>query len=221
VLAIINGGVVTNVAALSAERDYSGLWASLRASNDAVLRVPVGTAGIGWMVMADGSLAPPKPRAGLVWNGEEWRPPGAESVQRPSDVRGWMTGRSEPVDRSFGVDQDDADMGNDAWMYGLVVVPDDALEGGPTRQQLAERSIIVLESSGRTIPFLARFDGFHSLLTGVDDALEAAIRTQEDVSGEPVLDPERQGFRTAVQRVIDPFLRLFGIGTSAWIRLPV
>ncbi len=218
VLAVINGGVVTNVAALSYENDYSGVWASLRASNDAVLRVPVGSAGIGWVVLPDGSLAPPKPRAGMVWNGEEWRAPGTESVQRPSDVRGWMTGRSEPVDRVSGDDRDGTGTFVDSWMFGLLIVPDDALDAGATREQLADRSIVMLETSGGTIPFLARFDGLARLLERVDEALDSAIAVHEASTGATVPEPEQQGLRSAARRVVEPLLRLFGVGAAISIR---
>jgi hypothetical protein len=218
VLAIINGGVVTNVAALSSERDYSGVWASLRASNDAVLRVPVGSAGIGWTVMADGSLAPPKPRAGMVWNGEEWRAPGTGSVQRPSDVRGWMTDRAEPVDRAAGTDRNGAEPFIDSWMYGLLIVPDDALDDAATHEQLAERSIVMLESHGETVPFLARFDGLARLLERVDAALDSAIDAHEASTGAAVPEPEQQGLRSAARRAVEPFLRLFGVGATISVR---
>jgi hypothetical protein len=211
VLAIINGGVVTNVAALSDRNDYSSLLASLRASNDAVLRVPRGTAGIGWTLMPDGSIAPPKPREGMVWNGAEWRSPGTETVERPSEVRGWMTDRIVPIEREPqeqerpGVDGSER---VDALMYGVLIVPDEALEGAPTRERLAERSIVMLESHGETVPVLARCDGLQWLSECLDAALDGAISAYEENSGGLVAEAEQKGLRAAVRRIADSFLQL-------------
>ena len=218
VLAIINGGVVTNVAALGYERDYSGLLISLRTSNDAVLRVPRGTAGIGWTLMPDGSIAPPKPREGMVWNGAEWRSPGTETVERPSEVRGWMTDRVVPIERG---PQEQERLGADgsamvdALMYGMLIVPDEALEGEPTHERLAERSIVMLESHGETVPFLARCDGLQLLSECLDAALDGAIPAFEESSGGTVAEAEQKGLRAAVRGIAESFLRLFGFGSSA------
>jgi hypothetical protein len=72
VLAIIDGGVVVNVAALSSVNDYTQLKADLAAQHDSVLEVA--EAGIGWTVEVDG-LRPPSPYSSWVWNGDEWEAP--------------------------------------------------------------------------------------------------------------------------------------------------
>jgi hypothetical protein len=72
VLAMIDDGVVVNVAALSSENDYTQLKADLAAQHDSVLEVA--EAGIGWTVEADG-LRPPSPFPSWVWNGDEWEAP--------------------------------------------------------------------------------------------------------------------------------------------------
>jgi len=66
VLAIIDGGVVVNVAALSTENDYSQLKADLAAKHDSVLEVA--TAGIGWEEYSPGKVRMPQPGPDCVWD---------------------------------------------------------------------------------------------------------------------------------------------------------
>jgi hypothetical protein len=72
VLAIIDAGVVVNVAALSTENDYSALKADLAAQHDSVLEVPV--AGIGWEEYEPGKVRMPQPGPDCVWDeaAQEW-----------------------------------------------------------------------------------------------------------------------------------------------------
>jgi hypothetical protein len=70
VLAIIDGGVVVNVAALSSENDYSALKADLASKHDSVLEVAV--AGIGWEEYEPGKLRMPAPSPDCVWDGTDW-----------------------------------------------------------------------------------------------------------------------------------------------------
>jgi hypothetical protein len=207
VLAIINGGVVTNVAALSYENDYSGLLTSLRASNDAVFRVARGKAGIGWTLMSDGSIAPPKPRSGMVWNGTEWRASGSELVERPTEVGGWTTDRVVPIERESAM--------VDAWLHGMLIVPDAAFDGEPTPERLAEHSIVMVESHGETVPFLARCDGLPLLSACLDAAFAGAISGHEETTGGAVVEAEKESMWTAVRKLATSFLRLFGVGASA------
>ena len=205
VLAIINGGVVTNVAALSYDNDYSAFWAAMRAQNDQVLRVR--RAGIGWRLMPDGSLAPPAPRPGMVWDGSEWRDPGTEEVERPTDVRGWALDRSEPIIADFY-----------AGVYGRLLVPEDAVDEDSTTAEIAERSIVMIESYGDTVPFLARFDGLTQLRERLERELDAALAAREQTTGEPVSEEVAEGFRGAARRLAASFLSLFGMDSTAWIR---
>ena len=73
VLAIIDGGVVVNVAALSSENDYTQLKADLTKQHDSVLEVA--TAGIGWEEYEPGTLRMPSPYPSWLWNGDEWEAP--------------------------------------------------------------------------------------------------------------------------------------------------
>jgi hypothetical protein len=73
VLAIIDGGVVVNVAALSSENDYTQVKAHLASRHDSVLEVPA--AGIGWEEYEPGKVRPPSPFPSWVWNGDEWEAP--------------------------------------------------------------------------------------------------------------------------------------------------
>jgi hypothetical protein len=93
VLAIIDGGVVVNVAALSSENDYSALKADLSSKHDSVLEVAV--AGIGWTVEAEG-LRPPSPYPSWLWNGDEWEAP----VPKPDGNYWWdeSAGEWKPVE---------------------------------------------------------------------------------------------------------------------------
>jgi hypothetical protein len=59
VAAIIDGGVVVNVAALSDEVDYTGWLAAMRDQHDDVRLVAA--AGIGWTVDGNGDLVAPEP----------------------------------------------------------------------------------------------------------------------------------------------------------------
>jgi hypothetical protein len=81
VLAIIDGGVVVNVAALSSENDYSQLKADLAAQHDSVLEVA--TAGIGWEEYVPGKVRMPQPGPDCVWTGDEWDCP--EPEPEPED----------------------------------------------------------------------------------------------------------------------------------------
>jgi len=65
VLALIDAGVVVNVAALSSENDYTQLKADLAAMHDNVLEVA--TAGIGWEEYKPGKVRPPAPSEDCVW----------------------------------------------------------------------------------------------------------------------------------------------------------
>jgi hypothetical protein len=76
----------------------------------------------------------------------------------------------------------------------------------------------MLETSGGTIPFLARFDGLARLLERVDAALDSAIAVHEASTGATVPEPEQQGLRSAARRVVEPLLRLFGVGAAISIR---
>ena len=78
VAAIIDGGVVVNVAALASEVDYSGWLDAMAAAHDEVRIVPA--AGIGWTVEDDG-LRPPSPYPSWKWDGTEWVAP----VPKPDD----------------------------------------------------------------------------------------------------------------------------------------
>ena len=76
VAAIIDGGVVVNVAALSTENDYSAWLDAMRAEHDAVLIVPA--AGIGWEEWEPGKVRPVQPGPDCVWTGSEWDCPEPE-----------------------------------------------------------------------------------------------------------------------------------------------
>ena len=79
VAAIIDDGVVVNVAALSTENDYSGWLTAMKAEHDSVLIVPA--AGIGWEEYEPGSLRPPSPYPSWTWDGSAWVAP----VPMPDD----------------------------------------------------------------------------------------------------------------------------------------
>jgi hypothetical protein len=72
VLAMIDGGVVVNVAALSTENDYTALKAHLATLHDTVLEIPV--AGIGWVEYEPGKVRMPQPSPDCVWDeeGQVW-----------------------------------------------------------------------------------------------------------------------------------------------------
>ena len=214
VLAIVNDGVVTNVAALSYDNDYSEFWSSMQAQNDHVLRVR--RAGIGWTLMSDGSLAPPAPRPGMVWNGSEWRAPGTEDVDRGTDVRGWALDRDEPVRPAAPDDADDVDdtrrAYEDGWLRGRIIVPDEALTDGVTPSELAERSIVILESHGDDVtPLLARFDGLQALLSGADEAVDRAVEVHAATTGEPVEEESVGRLQDARRRLVVWAQSVFGL----------
>jgi hypothetical protein len=66
VLAIIDDGVVVNVAALSTENDYTQLKTDLAKQHDSVLEVA--EAGIGWEEYKKGKLRPPAPSPDCTWD---------------------------------------------------------------------------------------------------------------------------------------------------------
>jgi hypothetical protein len=78
VLAIIDDGVVVNVAALSTENDYYALKAHLATQHDLVLEVA--TAGIGWEEYEPGKVRMPQPGTDCVWDesAQEWDCPKPE-----------------------------------------------------------------------------------------------------------------------------------------------
>jgi hypothetical protein len=80
VLAIIDDGVVVNVAALSTENDYTQLKADLATQHDSVLEVAA--AGIGWEEYVAGKVRPPKPGPDCTWNSKDavWVCPEPEPV---------------------------------------------------------------------------------------------------------------------------------------------
>jgi hypothetical protein len=78
VLAMIDGGVVVNVAALSSENDYSQFKAELAKEHDNVLEVA--RAGVGWEEYEPGKLRPPAPSPECTWNSttNDWDCPEVE-----------------------------------------------------------------------------------------------------------------------------------------------
>jgi hypothetical protein len=80
--AVIDSGVVVNVAALASEVDYSAWLDAMAAAHDEV-RV-VAEAGIGWTVEVEG-LRPPSPYPSWVWDGSEWVAP----VPMPEGPHSW------------------------------------------------------------------------------------------------------------------------------------
>ena len=227
---IVRDGVVVN-AAVYHTVDSVGWLDLMRRNGATVIIVPEHSAGIGWLVREDGSIVPPPPRPGLVWNGTEWRAPGTEDVVRPGDVRGWSTGATERIpdgQRTPSSDplEDVADATGPvaritdefAGVHGLVIVPEEALVADPTTAEIAERSIVMLESYGDTVPFLARFDGLTQLRERLEHELDAAIMAREQATGEPVEEEVAEGFRGAARRLAASFLSLFGMDTTAWIR---
>jgi hypothetical protein len=66
VAAVIDNGMVVNVAALSTDVDYSGWLDAMRADHDSVLIVP--SAGIGWEEYKKGKLRPPAPSPECTWD---------------------------------------------------------------------------------------------------------------------------------------------------------
>lgn len=82
VAAIIDAGVVVNVAALSTQNDYTGWVTAMEAAHDEVRLVEV--AGIGWTVESDG-LRPPSPYPSWTWDGTAWVAP----VPKPEGNHVW------------------------------------------------------------------------------------------------------------------------------------
>jgi hypothetical protein len=76
VAAVIDGGVVVNVAALASEVDYTAWLTAMRADHDSVLIVPA--AGIGWEEYEPGKVRAPQPGPDCVWTGSEWDCPEPE-----------------------------------------------------------------------------------------------------------------------------------------------
>jgi hypothetical protein len=72
VLALVQDGIVVNVAALSTENDYTQLKVDLATQYDSVLEVAI--AGVGWEEYEPGKLRMPQPAPDCTWNAttEEW-----------------------------------------------------------------------------------------------------------------------------------------------------
>lgn len=196
--------------------DSVGWLESVRSQGQEIVIVPQGSAGIGWVVQPDGAITPPAPRPGMVWNGDEWRAPGTEDVDRATDVLGWSLDRDEPVGTgSVAGDGPSADVqgdGVDAWVNGRLIVPDEALTEDATPSELAARSIVILESRGAAVtPLLARFDGLAALGIGVDEAVDRAVEAHATATGGPVDDDAAAGLRDAARRVATWFQSILGI----------
>jgi hypothetical protein len=85
VLAMIDGGIVVNVAALSTENDYSQLKVDLAKQHDSVLEVA--EAGIGWEEYKKGKLRMPQPAPDCTWDDKAgvWDCPEPEEPTDGSD----------------------------------------------------------------------------------------------------------------------------------------
>lgn len=70
VAAVIDGGVVVNVAALSSEVDYSGWMDAMAAEHDEVRIVTL--AGVGWVDTPEGLRAPKPDTTTWVWDDAGW-----------------------------------------------------------------------------------------------------------------------------------------------------
>ena len=83
VAAMVDGGVVVNVAALSTENDYTDWLKAMKAAHDSVLIVP--DAGIGWEEYKKGKLRPPQPGPDCTWNDKDavWVCPDPEPEPEP------------------------------------------------------------------------------------------------------------------------------------------
>jgi len=66
VLAMVDDGIVVNVAALSTENDYTQYKIEMSKQHDSVLEVLV--AGIGWEEYKKGKLRPPAPSPDCTWD---------------------------------------------------------------------------------------------------------------------------------------------------------
>jgi hypothetical protein len=84
-LAMINGGLVVNVASVGPDRDYSQLKVDLAKQYDSVLEVP--QAGIGWEEYKPGKLRMPAPSPDCVWKekAQEWDCPAPPDPEEPTD----------------------------------------------------------------------------------------------------------------------------------------
>lgn len=188
-------GVVVNASVYNTVTSVD--WLAARRAQGATI-VIADRGGIGWVVQADGTITPPSPHPDWVWNGSEWRAPGTASVVRPDDVTGWALDRAESV-------------ADGAQVRGTLIVPDRAAgdDGPEDLHAMSERSIVMIESSGATVPFLARYDGFDSLLAKVGSDLDSAVETHETATRDTVDAEEVAGFREAVRRVVDRLWRVF------------
>jgi hypothetical protein len=85
VLAMVDNGIVVNVAALSTENDYTALKAQLATEYDSVLEVLA--AGIGWEEYEPGKLRMPQPAPDCTWdeNASVWDCPEPEEPTDGSD----------------------------------------------------------------------------------------------------------------------------------------
>jgi hypothetical protein len=83
VAAIIDSGVVVNVAALASEVDHSAWLDAMRAEHDSVLIVDA--AGIGWEEYEKGKVRPTAPSPDCTWNDNdgEWNCPEPEPEPEP------------------------------------------------------------------------------------------------------------------------------------------
>jgi hypothetical protein len=78
VLAMVDRRIVVNVAALSAENDYTELKAHLATLHESVLEVE--TAGVGWEEYEPGKVRMPQPSPDCVWEDEAWVCPEATAA---------------------------------------------------------------------------------------------------------------------------------------------
>jgi hypothetical protein len=86
VAAIIDSGVVVNVAALSSDVDYSAWLTAMQEEHDSVLIVA--QAGIGWEEYKAGKVRPPQPGPDCTWNDKNavWVCPEPEPALEPETV---------------------------------------------------------------------------------------------------------------------------------------
>lgn len=189
-------GVVVNASVYNTVTSVD--WLAARRAQGATIVIADG-GGIGWVVQDDGTITPPSPQPGWVWNGSEWRAPGTASVVRPDDVPGWALDRAESI-------------ADGAQVRGTLIVPDRPVgdDGPEDLRAMSERSIVMIESSGATVPFLARYDGFDSLLAKLGSDVDSAVETHEAATGGPVDAEASAGFREAVRRVVERLWRVFG-----------
>jgi hypothetical protein len=208
-------GVVVN-ASVYHTIDSVGWLEQVRAQGREIVIVAEGAAGIGWVVQPDGTITPPAPRPGMIWNGSEWRAPGTEDVDRATDVRGWALDRTEPIRPTLpgidGASGDERSRHDDGWLIGRLIVPDEALTDGATASELAERSIVILESHGDdVIPLLARCDGVSTLTGCADDAVDRAVEVHAETTGAPVEKESAVWLQDAARRLVTWAQSLFGL----------